>query len=70
LSQGGLLVSGTPAEIQADPRVLEEYTGSKAAVPGNFRIRTVPASARIGDSRRAMLALIKNWSRRFGSLLK
>ncbi|MFI0369093.1 ATP-binding cassette domain-containing protein [Actinomadura sp. 1N219] len=31
LSQGGLLVSGTPAEIQADPRVLEEYTGSKAA---------------------------------------
>lgn len=31
LSQGGLLVSGTPAEIQADPRVLEEYTGSAAA---------------------------------------
>ncbi|MFC4055231.1 ATP-binding cassette domain-containing protein [Actinomadura syzygii] len=31
LSQGGLLVSGTPAEIQADPRVLAEYTGSNAA---------------------------------------
>lgn len=30
LSKGGLLASGTPAEIQSDQRVLEEYTGSSS----------------------------------------
>ena len=27
LSNGRLIASGTPAEIQSDPRVLEEYAG-------------------------------------------
>jgi branched-chain amino acid transport system permease protein len=29
LSKGSLLASGTPSQIQNDPRVLEEYTGSR-----------------------------------------
>jgi branched-chain amino acid transport system permease protein len=32
LSQGALIASGTPAEIQANRRVLEEYTGSSETV--------------------------------------
>ncbi|HEY1467159.1 MAG TPA: ATP-binding cassette domain-containing protein [Acidimicrobiales bacterium] len=32
LSQGALIASGTPAEIQANRRVLEEYTGSSDTV--------------------------------------
>jgi branched-chain amino acid transport system permease protein len=31
LANGSLLASGTPAEIQSDPRVLEEYTGAPSA---------------------------------------
>jgi branched-chain amino acid transport system permease protein len=31
LSNGGLLATGTPAEIQSNTRVLEEYTGSRAS---------------------------------------
>lgn len=31
LSKGALLASGTPAEIQGNARVLEEYTGARAA---------------------------------------
>ena len=31
LANGALLASGTPAEIQSDPRVLEEYTGAPSA---------------------------------------
>ncbi len=31
LSNGALLATGTPAEIQADARVLEEYTGAKSS---------------------------------------
>lgn len=44
LSKGVLLVSGSPQQIQEDPRVLEEYVGGREAV------QTAPVLAGISDN--------------------
>jgi branched-chain amino acid transport system permease protein len=51
LSNGALLASGTPEEIQTDPRVLEEYTGARvSSTLGSETIAELGAAAHTGDS--------------------
>jgi branched-chain amino acid transport system permease protein len=48
LSKGTLLASGTPEQIQNDPRVLEEYTGARSATE---TVADLSAAADTGDPR-------------------